>query len=265
MSLVFCNGHPATAEDLRALALRNYNHFTVMQIRGRAVQGLQLHLQRLQAGTRELFAMELDPDRVIADLRHLLEAANANDCSARITVFSRDFDIDDPGRVSNIDVLIALGPPSTATASPLRVKTYRHERVLPQIKHAGTFPLFHFRRQARLDGYDDALFVDAEGRISEGSIWNIGFWDGARVVWPQAPALRGIMEQLLEAGLRDLGVEQVRREVVLADLPGFQAAFASYSRGIHALAAIDGVPLDTGPELPGRLAEALATRPWEPI
>jgi branched-subunit amino acid aminotransferase/4-amino-4-deoxychorismate lyase len=262
---MFCNGHPATTEDLRALALRNYNHFTVMQIRGRAVQGLHLHLQRLQAATRELFAMELDPDRVIADLRHLLEAANTSDCSARITVFSRDFDIDDPGRVSNIDVLIALGPPSAATAAPLRVKTYRHERVLPQIKHAGTFPLFHFRRQARLDGYDDALFVDAEGRISEGSIWNVGFWDGARVVWPQAPALRGIMEQLLEAGLRDLRVEQVRREVALADLPGFRAAFASYSRGIHVLAAIDGIPFETGPGLPERLMEALATRPWEPI
>ncbi|WP_242106813.1 aminotransferase class IV family protein [Luteimonas aquatica] len=265
MTAMFCNGLPATSEDLRALALRNYGHFTVMQVRGGAAQGLHAHLARLQAATRELFGAELEAGRIVAELRHALAAAGMGDCSVRITVFSREFDIDDPARAIGLDVLIALAPPSTAGGAPLRVKSYRHERTLPHIKHAGTLPLFHFRRQARLAGYDDALFVDAAGRISEGSIWNVGFWDGARVVWPQAPALHGIMQQLLEAGLRETGVAQVRREIGLGDLPGFQAAFASYSRGIHPLAAVDGVAFEGGAGLPERLARALATQPWEPV
>ena len=40
MSLAFLDGRPASADDLRALALANYGHFTSMQVRGRAVKGL---------------------------------------------------------------------------------------------------------------------------------------------------------------------------------------------------------------------------------
>ena len=38
----------------------------------------------------------------------------------------------------------------------------------------------------------------------EGTVWNIGFWDGRAVTWPQAPALRGTAERLLQAGLVEL-------------------------------------------------------------
>lgn len=265
MNLVFCNGRPATAEDLQALALRNYGHFTVMQVRDGAVQGWHDHLHRLQAATRELFDLELEAARIVAELRHALAVLGSGECSARITVFSRGFDIDDPARVATPDLLVALAPPAVAGTAPLRVKSYRHQRVLPHIKHVATLPLFHFRRQARLDGYDDALFVDAAGTISEGSIWNVGLWQDDHVVWPQAPALHGITRHLLETGLRVLGVPQAHRPVALDDLPIFQAAFACYSRGITPLASIDAVGFDTGPCLPGRLAQALATQSWDVI
>ena len=52
----------------------------------------------------------------------------------------------------------------------------------------------------------DALFVTADGAISEGSIWNIGFFDGERIVWPRAPMLRGISMQLLQDGLERGGI-----------------------------------------------------------
>ena len=47
------------------------------------------------------------------------------------------------------------------------MKTYPFQRPLPQVKHVGTFPLFQHRRQARRDGFDDALFVAFPGEQAE--------------------------------------------------------------------------------------------------
>ena len=52
-----CNGLPAQVEDLLP-ALVNYGHFTSLQVRDHAVQGLDLHLARLSHATRELFGSE---------------------------------------------------------------------------------------------------------------------------------------------------------------------------------------------------------------
>ena len=43
---------PADAQ-LRALALGGYGHFTAMQVRGRRVRGLDLHLSRLAAANAD--------------------------------------------------------------------------------------------------------------------------------------------------------------------------------------------------------------------
>lgn len=55
------NGRPATAEALAHPALVNYGHFTAMRVRGGRVRGLDAHLRRLDAATRELFGTGLTP------------------------------------------------------------------------------------------------------------------------------------------------------------------------------------------------------------
>ena len=65
---VFRDGRPAAGDDLRAPALRNEGHFTTLQVRAGATQGLGLHLRRLCEANRELFGVELDG----ADLRRQL-------------------------------------------------------------------------------------------------------------------------------------------------------------------------------------------------
>ena len=262
MTLALLNGGPASADDLRALALANYGHFTALQVRGGAVQGLDFHVERLQAGTRELFGIELPRPRILAALRDAL-AAGPRDCTLRLTVFARGFDYRQPLREVEPDLLLTLTPPASAPRPPIRVKSYGFVRPLPQVKHVGTFPLFHYRRQARLAGCDDALFVNEAGHMVEGSVWNLGLWDGQGVVWPQGPALRGSCEALLQAGLGELGVPQRQCPVTLAEADGFVAAFACNAGGVQAIRAIDGVELPADTALMGLLAQALASRPWE--
>ncbi|HWB34847.1 MAG TPA: hypothetical protein VHA75_02375 [Rugosimonospora sp.] len=46
---VWVDGHAARTQDLSALALVNFEHFTSMQVRGGLVRGLAGHLARVDA------------------------------------------------------------------------------------------------------------------------------------------------------------------------------------------------------------------------
>lgn len=265
MGTACIDGRQATADELRALALAGYGHFSSMQVRGRAVQGLDLHLQRLDAGNRELFDGGLDQARVRGAILAALDLAGMDDASVRVTAFAPGFDPSRPDRPQAVELLVSVNPPRQADPKPVRVKTFAFQRPLPQVKHVGLFPQFHYRRRALREGADDALFVDARGRISEGSTWNIGFWDGHQVVWPRGEALRGTTERLLQAGLDEAGVAQRHAPVEARALGGLRAAFAASANGIWPLAGIDGTSLRPDPALMQTLAGALATQPWRPL
>ena len=165
--MVSCNGRAAQVEDLLP-ALVNYGHFTSLQVRDSAAQGLDLHLARLSQATRELFGSKLDTAQVRGWMAQALRQAGLADASLRVTVYSRRFDFRNPLAAVPVDVLVAVSAPVTLTASK-RVRSVAWQRELPQLKHVGTFGLFAERRAAMADGFDDVLFVTADGEVSEGS------------------------------------------------------------------------------------------------
>ncbi|MFT4248573.1 MAG: aminotransferase class IV family protein [Pseudomonas sp.] len=264
MSLVFHQGRPAGADTLAAAALVNYGHFTSLQVRGGAVRGLDLHIERLQYGTVTLFGRRLDEARLRAELAGALDAFGEIDASLRVTVFSREFDFRDPLREVAPDVLVSVSPASRLPSTALRVRPVAFVRELPHVKHVGTFGLFQSRREAMAAGFDDALFVTPQGDLVEGSVWNLGLWDGRGVTWPEGPALRGTQERLLRAGLDRLGVPQLARPVHLDELGAFASAFACNSRGLQPIQSVGAWELPES-TLPPVLEQALQTQPWQPI
>ncbi len=229
------NGAPAGAAQLASLVAVNYASYTTMQVHARRVRGLGLHLQRLDQGSRCLFGTPLPPEPVRELLRKALHQTDGA-ASVRVTVFSSHFDREQPHRSVPLDVMISVGPPPSAERSAVRVRAQPYERELPQVKHVATFGLMFQRRLAQLAGFDDALFVDRLGRVSEGSVWNLGFWDGAQIVWPQAAMLEGVSMRLLQTGLSQAGVPCATRELHLDDLGAFRAAFLCNSNRV-------GVPI----------------------
>ncbi|WP_410600858.1 aminotransferase class IV family protein [Amycolatopsis sp. lyj-90] len=256
------NGAPARSEDLAGAF--GYGHFTAMQVRDGKVRGLDAHLHRLATSTRRMFAAELDTDAVRRYVRQAVQGEDA--LSVRVLIFSRAMDWSDPGAPAAPDVLVRTGPPKEHELTPLRLRSVRYERVLPEVKHVGTFGLVHHTREAMMAGYDDALFVDQRGRVSEASIWNVGFLDGGTVVWPQAPVLDGITQQLVRRGLTLTGIPQEVREVRPADLPGFDAMFLTNSESVGwPVASVDDVVLPFAPETGRILTEAYERNPWDEI
>ena len=269
-AILTLNGVPASADDLRLPLANNYGHFTALRVERGTVRGLDLHLQRLQQGTRELFGSDLDTQQVRDWLRAAV-GAELRELSVRINVFSRRFDRAHPAAPAVPDVLIAVAAAAPAPPpAPLRLKSYTYQRELPHIKHVGTFPLFHYRASAQRAGFDDALFVAADGRVAEASIWNIGFvrgsGDGMRVVWPAAPQLDGVGMRLLQAGMAQLGVDSSTAPVRLADLETFRAAFLTNASTIaRPVARIDATPFASDAALAAMLRRCHEMNQAQPL
>jgi len=258
------DGRPASTDDLRRLAMFNYGHFTTLQVREGHVRGLGLHLQRLQQASLELFGQGLGESELRQAMRHIL--VDTPNATLRINVFCRDSAAVLRGESVEPAVMVTLRAPNETAGMPLRLRTFRYEREPAQLKHVGTLGQLYFMRQARLDGFDDALFVHASAGISEGSIWNIGFYDAHDVIWPDAPVLHGVTQQLLEAGLRQAGVPQSRRRIEPGRFESLRGAFALNSSTVaQPIAQIDDVRLEIDPAWLERLRQCYEGQPPEPI
>jgi branched-subunit amino acid aminotransferase/4-amino-4-deoxychorismate lyase len=130
------------------------------------------------------------------------------------------------------------------------------------IKHAGDFGQSYYGRLAERDGFDEALLTGPDGLISEGSVTNIGFFDGTAIVWPAAPVLAGITMQLLQARLT---LPQRHSPVRIADLGSFEAVFITNSHGVAAVTEVDGRPLPVDTALIGMLKDCYESAPWDEI
>lgn len=243
------DGEPPTIERLAAGSLANYGHFTAMQVRDRRVKGLDLHLRRLDQGTRELYGTGLDGDRVRALVSHAL-ADDVRDAAVRVVVFG----------IGVPSVLVAVRPPATPPATPRRLMSVDYTRPLPHVKHLGGFGQIHHGNRAEQAGYDDALLT-ADGVVVEGAIANIGFLDdGDDLVWAQADWLHGVTMQLLERELPS------RREVVrLADVARYRGAFLTNSIGVVGVSRIDDVGFDVDTSALARVQAAYDAIPTDPF
>lgn len=215
------DGRPATDEELAALAFAGHAHFTAMQVRDGQVRGLDLHLQRLRQASLELFGQALPDGRILGQLRTAL-AEGPQDVSLTATVYSPAGEFTAADAVPRL--LVRTSAPASGPAGPLSLALFEHERMLPHLKHVGEVAKTHLLRQAVAQGFDDAAFIDRHGRIGEATIWNLAFWDGQAVVWPQADVLQGTAMSMVRRQLQRLGVPQRASELRLADLPSMAGA-----------------------------------------
>ena len=249
------DGRPASVEQLQVLAQVNFGHYTSMQVRGGRVRGLALHLARLAAGNRELFAAELDPDEVRRQVRR---AVGDGDASVRITAF-----VPDPEAAPSL--VVGVQPPASASTQPLRLHVVGYQRPVPHLKHVGTFAQLYYGRLARANGFDDALLTSPDNVVSETAVANVGFLTAGTVVWPSAPILRGTGMQLLEHRLAETGWPAVFDRVRLRDLGSIDGAFVVNASGLAAVSQVDTDHLPVNRAGLARLAELYESAEWDRI
>lgn len=263
-SVILVDGAPVTEAELTCLALVNYGAYTSFRVEGGGVRGLDLHLARLEASAVDLFGESPGEAR----LRELMRRAVAgrDDSWLRISLFSPEIRPRDASWHGCPRVMTAVFPPPPPLGDSLRVQPVVYGRDAAHLKHTATFPLIRARRLARAAGFDDALFTDAGGLISEGTLWNIGFLRGETVVWPQAPMLAGVTQALIGRGLASVGLDAVSEPVRLAELDRFEAAFLCNSATpACAITAIGDVAFARGNPVIARLDQAWRSNPRQAI
>jgi branched-subunit amino acid aminotransferase/4-amino-4-deoxychorismate lyase len=231
------DGKPITIDQIATLALAPYGHFTSMRVDDRKVRGLALHMERLSRDCRTLYGADLDLDKVRTYVRQAL-ADISGSVVVRVTIFDPSLELGHPGAATDPHILVTTRPAAMLPLPALRVQSARYIREDPPVKHVGLYGTLHLRRIAQQGGYDDVLFVDDAGLISEGATWNIGFIDGERVIWPQADVLAGVTMRLLTEAYPRTTTAPVH----LHDLPEMAAVFATNTTiGVRPISMVNEV------------------------
>lgn len=232
------------------------------------MQGRDRHLTRLVDASRDLYGSGPTRDALRARIRAALVAAGpgAEDSSLRVRIHPPDGGDGDqrPPGDHGLRIEVDFEAPRQPPGSPMRVRTHGGLRHRPGVKHLALGFQHDARRAARDAGFDDALLLAPDGRISEGTFWNVVFRDGDSVVWPDAPALPGVTQGLVGARLEKAGVPQRRAAVSVDSLAGLHAACALNSTGIADIAAIDGYAFPDSGAFAAFLRALLETVPWDP-
>lgn len=218
------NGGAASAEAVAEALLNGYATFTSMQVEAGAVRGLDLHIARLRDAANTLFGAAPSEARLRDCMRATLEGETGR-VSLRVQLYLPSVTPRRPDPRGVPDVLVRVSEPLSPIRGNLRLGLVDYQREAPSLKHVALFGALQAARQVRQAGFDEALFVDTDGHISEGSIWSLGLVQQGRIVWPKAARLASTGQALLSRGLELVGLDEVSRPVRVDELGQFDHGF----------------------------------------
>ena len=195
-----------------------------------------------------------------------LAVAGHEACWLRVSLFSPEIGHRNPTYVGRPKMMTSVSPAPPPLANRVRITAMPYEREAPHLKHLATFGLMRARRAARAAEFDDALFVDGEGRVTEGTLWNIGFVQGDRIVWPQAPMLAGVTQALITRGLPQVGLTSETRPIRLDEVGAFDGAFLCNSATpVCPITTINDLAFANDPALLAKVEAAWSAQAPQPI
>lgn len=211
----------------------------------RAVNGhiflLEWHLERLLAAAKELsIASGLDAGVLEKACQDVLAASGLKDARVRLTVSATE-DAESP----TVLVTAAEYTPSDKYQSGFRARLVATPRpATPLLGYKTTSYMANIlaRSQAQADGYDEAIFVNDRGFISEGSVSNIfAVTAGGRLLTPSLSSglLPGITRRLVLELAAELGMPVAEAEISPAELlQASESFFTNSLMGIMPLAVV---------------------------
>jgi branched-chain amino acid aminotransferase len=212
------------------------------------IHRLDAHLDRLRNGSTQMgLSFSWSNADLESGLLSLLDEIPANNYYIRPIVYRSgaylNFNDEMPVDVTILAVTIARD-----IVKPLTCHISTFERVsgsaIPVTwKICGTYVNSYLsRRAAELSGFNDAILLDSEGRITEATAANIFFLQKDKVITPALTPniFPGITRSTLLDIAQFLGIEVIERDVRALELSNFDGAFlAATMMELKPLASID--------------------------
>jgi branched-chain amino acid aminotransferase len=200
--------------------------------RGPAVWHLDAHLDRMYA-SGSIYHMELPYSKteLIQATKDVIRANAMDSCYIRPIAFRGYGEMGVNPLAAPVDVVVAvwpwgayLGEDALEQGTRVKISSWkRHDQnSLPSAAKAtgGYLGSILAKVEAVKGGYDEAILLNHEGRIAEGSGENIFVVDRGTLVTPptNVGALAGITRNAVIALATDLGYDVIERELVRTDL-----------------------------------------------
>lgn len=224
-----------------------YGVYETLKVRRGLIYFPERHVERLLHSAREVGIAHPFTDRQLLEgLQRLVEANRTVDANLKVLLYG--------GGTSAQARFYIL---QLAPLFPDR-KLYRNgatailvpgERWKPQAKSLNMLLSAYAYHRAQEAGAYDALLVNREGRITEGTRTNFWYTDGERIFTPpRHQVLEGVTQQTVLECLREAGIEVVRRELATSELPQWSGCFlTSTSTKVMPLRTVAEVSFEVPP------------------
>ena len=230
--------------------------YEVMRTSGGKPVDLAPHLDRLEHSAHAIALTLPERPRIIEAIRATLEAAGNAESYVRVVVTRGSGEI-------GLDTALADKPRLIIMVRPLKrpaAEVYRkgiklqcvyldptaRRAVSPGIKTGNYLTNIMAMHDARASGADDALICDTDGRVTEGSSFNVFVVHGPRILTPARDVglLAGITRERILELARGQGIEVVETVLRPDDVRHADEVFiTSTIRGVLPVAMVDETPL----------------------
>ncbi len=227
---------------------------------GTAIFRLAEHTQRLfNSGRIYLMEIPYEKEQLMAAQREVVRANKLESCYLRPIAFYGSEKMGVSPKGAKVHVAIAGWPwgaylGAEALEKGIRVKTSSFARhhinvTLARAKFSGTYANSILANQeATMDGYDEALLLDVDGFVAEGSGENLFVVKNGKLYEPElTSALVGITRDSVITLANDIGIEvrakrMTRDDVYIAD----EAFFTGTAAEVTPIRELDNRPIGNG-------------------
>jgi len=253
--------------------LYGYGLFETMRAYHGKVFLLERHIKRLLSSA-EIIGLasglsEIDLGQACVKT---LKASDLEEARVRLTVSRGEVDAL-PGTGASVTPTVLV---TAVNYTPLPAETYRRgfkaciasqhrcrQSLISRIKSANYLVSLLARSEAGAAGQDEALLLNEQGAITEGSVSNVFFVTSSGLVTPplESGILPGITREVVLELAEALGISVAERDVSMADLKQFDEAFLTNSvMEIMPLVAVmdnAGQTVTIGSGKPGKVTKRL--------
>jgi branched-chain amino acid aminotransferase group I len=278
--IVYINGRLVPQSEARLSPfdhgfLYGYGLFETMRAYNGHVFRLDSHLTRLSCSaesiglTHSILTTEEGKQRLKAACMATLEANELKDARIRLTVSAGEGDMTpDPGTCANPTILITAHklqparPEKHEAGFKAAVSSLRRNSQSPLSRLKSTCYMENVlaRAAARAAGYDEAILLNQQGYVAEGSTTNIFLASNGELITPslESGVLPGITREAVLEIAPTASILVTERLVKLEELVEAQEAFLTNSvLELMPLVSVEEKPIGTGK--PGKLAKDLLT------
>ena len=253
--------------------LYGYGLFETMRAYRGHIFRLDSHLTRLRCSaesiglTHSILTTEEGKQSLKAACMATLEANELKDARIRLTVSAGEGDMmPDPGTCSSPTVLVSarslvpLPPEKYETGFKAAVSFLRRNSQSPLSRLKSTCYMENVlaRTTARAAGYDEAIFLNEQGYLAEGSTTNVFVVSRGELITPsfESGVLPGITRDAVLEIARAANIQTLERQVELKELIEAEEAFLTNSiLEIMPLVSVEGRIIGSGK--PGKLTRKL--------